>query len=310
MDQKQKAVNGHLINFPAAYGGVLDCAPPTYFPCTEIDGALIPSGSHLEHPEARERFRAFSSHPNVKLVYISSWHIDRVKQAIAEYQLPMPHFVITDVGSKIYRHHQRGWDEIESWKNRIASAWNGKSLHDLQQTLAKCEDLQLQEDDKQNDFKLSYYLSLSIPPNQILNWVEQQLAKQKVEFELVWSIDQVKRIGLLDILPRNASKRDAIEFLCQELNFNLDQVLFAGNSGNDLTVLSSPIPSVLVANAEPEFKKQVIELAEVYNCIDSLYVARSGNNLYEGNYAGGILQGISFFYPEFLSDRPEISLVT
>jgi HAD superfamily hydrolase (TIGR01484 family) len=272
--------------------------------CTEIDGTLIPSGCQLEHPEARNRFRAFCSHPSVSLVYVSSWTIDLVKQAIAEYQLPIPHFVISDVGSRIYQHQQGDWNEIESWQNRIAPAWNGKSLADLQKALAKCEDLQLQEDDKQNDFKLSYYLSLNIPPSQILSWVEQQLAKQKIEFELVWSVDKLKRIGLLDILPRNAGKRGAIEFLCQEMNFNLDQVLFAGNSGNDLDVLSSPIPSVLVANAEPEIRKQAIELAEVYNCTDSLYVAQSGNNIFEGNYAEGVLQGINFFYPEFLTDLP------
>lgn len=272
--------------------------------CTEMDGTLIPSGSHLEHPEARERFRAFCSNPNVVLAYVSSWHIDLVKQAIVEYQLPEPRFVITDVGSKIYRYHQGGWDEIECWQKQIASAWNGKSLSDLQQALAPCENLQLQEDDKQNDFKLSYYLSLNVPPQQILSWVEQQLAKQKVEFELVWSVDKVKRIGLLDILPRNAGKQDAIEFLCQKLKLTLDQVLFAGNSGNDLAVLSSPILSVLVANAEPEIRKQAIELAAAYNCTESLYIARSDNNIFDGNYAAGVLQGISFFFPEFLNDPP------
>jgi len=274
------------------------------FLCTDLDGTLIPSGNHLEHPAARDHFRVFCSHPNVSIAYVSSWNIDLVKRAITEYVLPTPHYVITDVGSKIYRHQQGRWEDIERWQQQIASAWNGKSLADLQQLLAPCENLQLQEADNQSDFKLSYYLHLSVPPKQILSWIEEQLAKQKVEFELVWSVDQVRRVGLIDILPRNAGIRGAIEFLCQELGFKLDQVLFAGDSGNDLTVLSSPIPSVLVANAQPEIRKQAIELAAAYNCSESLHIAQSGNNLFDGNYASGVLQGVSHFFPEFLLKEP------
>jgi len=274
--------------------------------CADIDGTLIPSGSDLEHPEARDRFRAFCSNPHVTLVYVSSWTIDQTKRAIPEYRLPTPHYFITDVGTKIYRQHQGDWAEDERWQKQISSAWNGKRLPDLQKALALCGDLQLQEENKQNDFKLSYYLSLSVHPKQILSWVEEQLAKLKIEFELVWSIDDVKRVGLLDILPRNADKRNAIEFLFQELGFARNQVLFAGNSGNDLAVLASPIPSVLVANAEPEIRKQAIELADAYDCSESLYIAQSDNTVFDGNYASGILQGVAHFFPGFLNrEQPD-----
>jgi len=274
--------------------------------CAEMDGTLIPSGSDLEHPEARDRFRAFCSHQNVILVYLSSWPFELARRAIIEYRLPEPHYFITDVGTKIYRQDQNIWSEIEPWQKQIATAWSGKSHSDLQQALAPCEDLQLQEENKQNDFKLSYYLSLNISPKQILSWVEEQLAKQKVEFELVWSVDEAKRVGLLDILPLNAGKRNAIEFLCQELEMDREQALFAGNSGNDLAVLASPIPSVLVANAEAEVRKHAIELAAAYDCSKRLYIAQSGNNVFDGNYASGVLQGIAHFFPEFLSKQQTV----
>ncbi|WP_303720218.1 HAD-IIB family hydrolase [Malonomonas rubra] len=270
--------------------------------CTDMDATIIPSGSHLEHPEARERFRNLCSCSEVRLAYVSSWSLDQVTRAIMEYNLPMPNHIITDVGTKIYRHHQGAWDEVGAWQKEISHAWNGKGHAELQHALAACQDLKLQESSNQNEFKLSYYLSLRVPPKQILNWVEQQLAQQKVEFELSWSIDEVKRVGLLDILPRNAGKRDAIEFLLQELNLNLDQVLFAGDSGSDLPVLSSPIRSVLVANAEAEIRKQAIELSAAYDCSERLYLARSENNLFDGNYAAGVLQGIYHFFPEFINE--------
>jgi len=272
--------------------------------CTDMDKTVIPSGPQLEHPDARDRFRAFCSQPNVSLVYVSGWPLNLVMRAIVEYNLPRPHYAITDMGTKIYHHHEGVWSDVESWQQSIASAWGGKSHADLQQALCSCQDLQLQESSKQNDYKLCYSLPLSVPPKQILSWVEQQLAKQKIEFELIWSVDDIKRVGLLDILPRNGGKKDAIEFLRRQLNIELDQVLFAGDSGNDLPVLSSPIKSVLVANAEPEIRKQAIELAAVYDCSDSLYIAKSEKNPFDGNYSAGVMQGISFFYPDFKVNRP------
>lgn len=268
--------------------------------CTDMDRTVIPSGRQLEHPDARDRFRSFCMQPNVSLVYVSGWPINLVKRAIIEYSLPNPDYAITDMGTKIYHHHEGVWNEVGAWQQAIASAWGEKSHDDLQQALSDCQDLQLQESSKQNDFKLSYSLPLSVAPKQILSWVEQQLAKLKVDFELIWSVDDVKRIGQLDILPRKAGKKGAIEFLRRQLNVELDQVFFAGDSGNDLPVLSSPIKSVLVANAEPEIRKQAIELAAAYDCSDSLYVAKSEKNPFDGNYAAGVMQGLSFFYPDFL----------
>lgn len=268
--------------------------------CTEMDKTVIPSGRQLEHPDARERFREFCSQPNVNLVYVSGWPINLVMRAIVEYNLPSPHFAITDMGTKIYQCHDGTWSELRSWQQSIAAAWGGKSHDDLQQALDSCQELQLQESSKQNDFKLSYSLPLNVAPKQILSWVEQQLAKEKVEFELIWSVDEIERIGQLDILPQGANKKDAIEFLRHLLDIEFDQVFFAGDSGSDLPVLASPIKSVLVANAEPEVRKQAIELSAAYDCSDSLYIAKSEKSPFEGNYAAGVMQGVSYFYPDIL----------
>lgn len=62
------------------------------------------------------------------------------------------------------------------------------------------------------------------------------------------------------MLPRNATKLHGIEFLQQRLGYGHSEVIFAGDSGNDLPVLVSPIPSVLVANASAELKQQELQL--------------------------------------------------
>ena len=119
-----------------------------------------------------------------------------------------------------------------------------------------------------------------------------------MEASLIWSVDEPEQIGLLDILPRNATKLHAIEFLQQRLGYGQDEVIFAGDSGNDLSVLASPIRSVLVANAEADIRQQAQQLAERNGCSDTLYLAREDSFPLGGNYSAGILQGVAFFAPE------------
>jgi hypothetical protein len=74
--------------------------------------------------------------------------------------------------------------------------------------------------------------------------------------------------------------------------------LFAGDSGNDLEVLVSPIPSVLVANGHPEVREQALRLAAENGQAAQLYCARGGWSGMNGNYSAGILEGIAHFRPD------------
>jgi hypothetical protein len=77
--------------------------------------------------------------------------------------------------------------------------------------------------------------------------------------------------------------------------------LFAGDSGNDLEVLESAIPSVLVANGHPDVREQARRRAESLGHTDRLYEAGGGVAGLNGNYAAGILEGVAHFYPEVLA---------
>jgi hypothetical protein len=74
--------------------------------------------------------------------------------------------------------------------------------------------------------------------------------------------------------------------------------VFAGDSGNDLDVLASRVPSVLVANASDEVKARACALAEDDGTSDFLYLAGRGVFGMNGNYAAGVLEGLTHFLPE------------
>jgi sucrose-6F-phosphate phosphohydrolase len=276
--------------------------------CTDLDRTLIPNGDQPEHPAARDQFRAFCRLPAVRLVYVTGRHQQLVKQAIQNYALPEPDFAITDVGTKIYRVVAGKWLEISRWQDEIALTWPGKSREQIQQYLSPITELRLQEASKQNRFKLSYYLPLTADKARVLGRIEDCLHQNGVAAGLIWSVDEPENIGLLDVLPQNATKLHGIQFLQQHLGYQLDEVLFAGDSGNDLPVLASAIRSVLVANASAEVKRQAQQLAAQNGQADSLYLATEINPPLGGNYAAGVLQGIWHFAPEFRDALKQIEL--
>ncbi|MDX1352594.1 MAG: HAD family hydrolase, partial [Thiomicrorhabdus sp.] len=111
-------------------------------------------------------------------------------------------------------------------------------------------------------------------------------------------VDETTDTGLLDILPPKANKRHAIEFLLHYLNYDNSEVVFGGDSGNDLEVLTSPIQSVLVANATLAVKTQAQQLVQQLATEAQFYQAVNQGN-YEGNYSAGVLQGVVHFLPQF-----------
>lgn len=266
--------------------------------CTDMDRTIIPNGRQPEHPAARDRFRQLCKLPEVQLVYVTGRHLQLVKQAIKDYNLPEPNYAITDVGTKIYQRAQGTWGEILPWQKQIAIDWQGKTHAQLQQALSRFPQLTLQEPSKQNDFKLSYYLPLDTEWSDLIKQIGQYLTQLGVASSLIWSIDEPAQIGLLDVLPRNATKLHGIEFLQQHLGYKQQEVLFAGDSGNDLPVLGSSIRSILVANADPKTQQQARLLAWQNGYAESLYLAQQENFSLGGNYAAGVLQGVVFFTPE------------
>jgi hydroxymethylpyrimidine pyrophosphatase-like HAD family hydrolase len=148
---------------------------------------------------------------------------------------------------------------------------------------------------------LSYYVVPTIDIDKLLTEMQKRLDQKQITASLIWSVDETTNTGLLDILPATATKRHAVEFLMTEQGFTLDNTLFAGDSGNDLPVLTSPIHSVLVANATNEVREQALQMATTQGTRDALYLARGTLLGMNGNYGAGILEGCVHYMPATLA---------
>jgi len=158
--------------------------------------------------------------------------------------------------------------------------------------------LRAQEPAKQGCFKLSYYVPLYLNPTAVKASIAERLQPHGVHVKLIYSIDEPRGVGLLDLLPARASKYHAIEFLLEQLGLFPESCLFACDSGNDMEVLISPILAVLVANGSDEVRHDVLIGAAQAGNADRLYCARGNLDSMNGNYAAGILEGVAKFHPD------------
>jgi sucrose-6F-phosphate phosphohydrolase len=262
--------------------------------CTDLDRTLIPNGFQPESPSAKKRFARLAARPEICLAYVTGRHRELIADAIAEHGLPIPDFAIANVGSTIYRvDHPAGWHSWSDWDEHIATDWLDLSATELHSLLHDLPDLRLQEKEKQNRHKLSFYVPLEADIPALISQMDDRLRRASLHASLIWSIDEPAGTGLLDVLPESAGKLNAIRFLMGRENFSLRDTVFAGDSGNDLDVLLSDIPAVLVANADPEIKARLSRKKRA-----ALYIATGGYLGMNGNYGAGILEGVAHFWPE------------
>lgn len=268
------------------------------FVCTDLDRTLMPNGAAPESPAARDRFARLVARPGITLAYVTGRHRELVKQAIAEYALPPPQFVIGDVGTSIHEiGSDGGWAIHSAWQQAIAPDWNGLTNPDLASLLDDIALLQPQETDRQKPFKRSYYVPADADRAALDAAIGGRLDRRAVRARIVHSTDEPRGIGLVDVLPRRASKLHAIEYLMSALGFDVDDTFFSGDSGNDLEVLASRIPAVLVANAADDVRRTATALAAASGQTGRLFLASGGFLGMNGNYAAGILEGIAHFHP-------------
>ncbi len=264
---------------------------------TDLDRTLIPNGLEAESPAARPLFRALCAQRRLILAYVSGRDLGLQLDAIERWQLPMPDFAVADVGTTIYRLGDGEREPWPAWRDEIAADWQGFDTAALQDLLGVPPPLRLQEAERQKPFKLSYY-GPPVAPESVLAGMRAALAQRAIAAALIWSVDETRGVGLLDVIPARATKLHAIEFLIHRLALDKKRSVFAGDSGNDLPVLASDVPSVLVRNADDGVRREAVRQASDRGHADALYLARGEFMGMNGCYAAGILEGLAHYLPE------------
>ena len=122
------------------------------------------------------------------------------------------------------------------------------------------------------NLKPAYYLE---EKEDRLARVQEQLQKNELHCQVIYSHGQ-----FLDILPINASKGRAIDYLRYKFDFSHPHVMVAGDSGNDEDMISGHARGLVVGNHSEE-----------------LETLRGKQNIYFSpeTYAAGIIDGLHHY---------------
>jgi HAD superfamily hydrolase (TIGR01484 family) len=265
---------------------------------TDLDRTLIPNGPERESPGARALLARLVAERDLLLAYVTGRRLELVERAIDEYDLPRPDLVLADVGSSLFERRGEAWVASANWAEHLAPDWGGRRAVDMAVLFAADSELRLQEPEAQGAFKLSFYTALDVDSAALVARMRAVLDAEELAASVVHSVDRAAGVGLVDVLPARSTKLGALEFAMAERGLGADEVMFAGDSGNDLELLVGAIPAVLVANAEPAFRERVLRAAADAGLGHRLFAARGGLWGMNGNYAAGILEGWVHFHPE------------
>ena len=266
--------------------------------CSDLDRTLIPNGCQEESAHARAAFRQLAEHSNISLTYVSGRGKKLILDAIEEFYLPEPDYAIGDVGTTLYRISNGSWRLSDEWSDEIGQDWKSLAGGKLSEFLADIKEIRLQEPEKQNQYKVSFYTDQNVDPQRLIKNIQDVLAEKGFRAGIIWSVDEINRGGLLDIIPPRANKLHAIQFLMQQEHFPEDHTVFAGDSGNDLDVLTSNLQAILVKNAGDEVRKELINSLSAKHMMHRVYFPRGDFFGMNGNYAAGVLEGLVHFFPE------------
>jgi len=233
-----------------------DPAVPPRVLATDLDGTFIPLPDAPANRDALETFRAARRGGNPGLVFATGRHLESVLDAVAQHNLPLPDWIVCDVGTSICRRRGETFERFVPYDQALADRTHGADRAAVEDLLAGLDGLDLQPPKRQQRFKISYFT----PAGQVERLAEEagrRLPPARLPYAGLASIDSFNGTGLLDILPTGASKAAALIWLAAHADFSPDEVVFAGDSGNDFPALACGFRAIVVANASPGLAGQV-----------------------------------------------------
>lgn len=194
--------------------------------------------------------------------------IDDALKLVKELDLPLPDLFDTSCGTEL--HYGESLTADRSWRKQIGYQWKPDKVREI---LDELPGLFPQGDNEQSRFKISYEVDPALAPD--IPDIRRALREAGLRAKLVFSLGMY-----LDVIPVRGGSELSMRHLLYKWGFTPEQVLVAGDSGNDEGMLKGRTLGVVVGNHSPELEK-----------------LRNSPRVYfaEGCHARGIIEGIDYY---------------
>ncbi|WP_212629821.1 glucosylglycerol-phosphate synthase [Pseudomonas sp. KB-10] len=227
---------------------------------TDLDGTFLAGD-----PEDRlSLYQTIAAHPEIKLAYVTGRSLEAVLPLLADPTLPQPDYIIADVGATLV--HGDSLQPIQPLQSVVDARWPGET-----QVASAIEPFGLERQDVPQARRCSYFCTPEQAANPQLRKVADELG-----CDLLYSAELY-----LDFLPKGVNKGSSLHALADWLELDHDQVLAAGDTLNDLSMLSASFHGVCVGQSEAA----LLEATRSHS--RTLHASRPG--------CGGILEAFAHF---------------
>jgi HAD superfamily hydrolase (TIGR01484 family) len=255
---------------------------------TDLDGTLIPLEGNEAHRQDLVSLSALLRLHQLPLIFVTGRHAMSVQQALATHRLPQPDGIVCDVGTTILRKHVDGQfrpqDEYAQHLAELVGDWD---IERIRSQLSQLLDIRLQEEEKQGCYKCSFYTQATQLEQDLIR-IRDRLHERNAPWSVIGSIDPFNNDGLIDVLPLGVSKSFAINWWAEFEDCAADEIIFAGDSGNDLAPLTAGYLAIVVANAADTVRNAARNAHQNAGWTERLYLA-------EHTATSGVLEGLRHF---------------
>lgn len=205
---------------------------------SDLDGTL------LGDEEDVRQLRLFVSrhHERLTLAYVTGRYPHSVLELIASGRLPRPRFICSDVGTEILDLDDPRNAIGQAYAAQVPSTWNLDEIY----RLGIGEGITRQEFEAgQPRFQAGFYWNTH--PETLAAFRERLSGLEGLYIQTSYTT-------YIDVLPAVLGKGRAVGFLREQLAYSPDQVVVAGDAGNDRQMFETEFRGIVPANALDELK--------------------------------------------------------
>lgn len=230
---------------------------------TDLDGTFIGD------PVAMNDLWADLEQAGITVAFSTGRHLPSIQAFYADAKTPRrAQACVCMVGTEIWHLGRTGYERDEEWSRRISHDWDRDRVVSIVASLPAATP---QPAEWQSQFKSSWFLESDAVRS--VAAIGDQLDAEGLRAKVIYSAGR-----FLDLLPEDSGKGEAVRYLADRLSIDPQNVVTAGDTGNDLDMMRPELGfrSIAVGNAAEELR--TYEAPAVYHAAAS--------------YAAGIREGL------------------